>query len=729
MPEGGESAELNTVQVLSGSTFMLSDPRGDVMEGSLAGMFFEDTRFLSRFLLTLNGQRMSLLSSGTTEYDHAAFFLVNPDMDGISNRSMSIYRHRIISDGMSEILQVISHIGRAVDVEVRVSCWADFADLFEIKRQGFTKLGRLETAHDAERNLVFRYEHEGFRATSRIHASMPTVGPVDGPTVSAAPPRVDDDDLVFDVHLEPRAVWKTLLSLSVTSGSRELSAPPEIDHAATMTFEQWKKGNPELQEWERNVPEIDAEMDLVNSVYNASKDDLAALRLHADVEGNDFSLPAAGLPWFMAIFGRDTLVTSYQSLMVGPGLARGALYALAGLQGKEVNEFRDEEPGKILHEIRFGELTVLGEMPHRPYYGTADATPLWLVLLSEYWRFTGDDVPVKELRPNAERALQWIDRYGDRDGDGYIEYKTRSNRGLRNQGWKDSWNSVCFVDGRVAGGPQDIDWSEYPVVAMCEFQGYAYDAKVRAAELAEKVWGDPQMGHRLRSEAAVLYDRFNQDFWTDARGGYYVEALVGEPGSKEKADAMTSNMGHLLWSGIVPPERVRNLVEHLFSGGMFSGWGIRTMSTEERAYNPVMYHNGTVWPHDNSLICAGFHRYGLRTQVNGIVVPMFEAAKYTNFRLPEVFAGYPSADSGFPVRYPTASSPQAWATGAPFLWLRLVLGLDVRDGELVLEPAVPAPFGKLSFHGLHALGRRWDVSAHGVDGDIREVEAPALPTL
>jgi glycogen debranching enzyme len=729
MPEGGESAELNTVQVLSGSTFMLSDPRGDVLGGSLAGLFFEDTRFLSRFLLTVNGERMSLLTSGTTEYDRAAFFLVNPDLDGLEGRSFSIYRLRSIADGMGEGLQIVSHVDRPIDIEVRLACGVDFADLFEVKRQTFTKMGRTETAHDGG-YLLYRYEHLGFRAASQISASEPTIGPPGSPgepTGSRA--RTEGDDLVFDVHLERRKGWKTRILVQMTSGTRELSPPEELDHAGTMFVQQWKLKSPELQAWEDAVPNIDAELDLVNSVYDRSIKDLAALRLHADVEGNEFSLPAAGLPWFMAIFGRDTLITSYQSLMVGPDLARGALYRLADLQGTEVNDFKDEEPGKILHEIRYGELTMLGEMPHRPYYGTSDATPLWLILLSEYWRFTGDDSAVKELRSNAERALEWIDRHGDRDGDGYIEYKTRSTRGLRNQGWKDSWNSVCFSDGRVAGGGQDIDWTDYPAVAMCEFQGYAYDAKMRIAELAEKVWGDPELAARLREEASSLFDRFNEDFWTDARGGYYIEALMGDPGSKEKADAMTSNMGHLLWSGIVPPQRASILVKHFFSDGMRSGWGFRTMSADEPAYNPVMYHNGTVWPHDNSLICAGLHRYGFRGQVNDVVLSMFQAAEYTEFRLPEVFAGYARADSGFPVRYPTASSPQAWATAAPFLWLRLVLGLDVKDGDLVVDPFVPPQFGTLKFKdpGIHALGRRWDVTATGMTAKVSEAEAPVGP--
>jgi glycogen debranching enzyme len=413
----------------------------------------------------------------------------------------------------------------------------------------------------------------------------------------------------------------------------------------------------------------------------------------------------------MAIFGRDTLITAYQSLLVGPELARGALFALAGLQGTEVNDFKDEEPGKILHEIRFGELTVLGEKPHRPYYGTADATPLFLVLLSEYWRLTGDAATVEALRENALRALAWIDEHGDRDGDGYVEYETRSSQGLENQGWKDSWNGVVFADGTLPGPP----------IAMCEVQGYVFDAKSRAAELAEEAWGDAELAESLRAQAGELRERFNEDFWVEERGGFYAVALDGE---KQRVDSLTSNVGHLLWSGIVAEERAEEIVARLFSPPMWTGWGIRTLSADDVAYNPIGYHIGTVWPHDNALIAAGLYRYGFREQANRIAAAMVEAAGYTDFRLPEVFAGYPRADSRVPVRYPTASSPQAWATSAPFLWLRLMLGIEVVDGELRADPVIPSKCGRVALRGVHALGRRVDV--HG-DGTIVDVGAAVAP--
>jgi glycogen debranching enzyme len=393
------------------------------------------------------------------------------------------------------------------------------------------------------------------------------------------------------------------------------------------------------------------------------------------------------------------------SLLVGPELARGALYALAGLQGKVVNDFKDEEPGKILHEIRFGELTVLGERPHRPYYGTADATPLFLVLFSEYWRLTGDMVTAIELRPNVMRALRWVDEHGDRDGDGYVEYDTRSEQGLGNQGWKDSWDGVLFGNGALPDRP----------IAMAEIQGYVYDAKMRIAEIADQAWSDQELAARLRVEAAALFERFNDDFWLEDRGGFYAMALDGD---KRPVDAMTSNMGHLLWSGIVPEDRARTVADQLFSESMWTGWGIRTMSTEDAGYNPISYHDGTVWPHDNCIVSAGLYRYGMREQANTVAMSLLEAAAFTEYRLPEVFAGYPRTDSRFPVRYPTASSPQAWATASPFLWLRIMLGIEPDGGKLTVSPDVPKRCGRLALKGVHAFGRRWDVTGEGQMGGL-----------
>jgi glycogen debranching enzyme len=689
------SGAYDSINVLQGSAFMLSDLAGDIHAGSTAGLFYEDTRYLNALVLTVNGRTPEILSAANADYNAAAFFLTNPELEGLRAESISIQRYRSVDEVADEVVLVQSHVNEEVTLTIRLACGTDFADLFEVKGMNVVKRGKLSTSHDPERGfLLFEYNHADFQAATRIHSSER--------------PEIDGDDFVFRVQLPPRGSWKTRIQVAFRPG--EAHQPLVFaDREASRVLRAWRE-NDYVQQWRTEAPRLETDWDLLKLVYDKSIVDLAALRLHATVEGNEFSLPAAGLPWFMAIFGRDTLITAYQSLLVGPELARGALFALAGLQGKEVNDFKDEEPGKILHEIRFGELTVLGEKPHRPYYGSADATPLFPILLSEYWRVTGDSVTVAALRDNALAALGWIDEHGDRDGDGYVEYDTRSSQGLDNQGWKDSWDGVVFADGTLPGRP----------IAMCEIQGYAFDAKLRLAELAERVWGEPELAATLRQQASALFDRFNEDFWIEERGGYYAVALDGK---KRRVDSLTSNVGHLLWSGIVPEDRARKVADQLFSPPMWTGWGVRTLSTDDVSYNPIGYHVGTVWPHDNSLIAAGLYRYGFREEANRIASAMVEAAGYTDFRLPEVFAGYPRADSRVPVRYPTASSPQAWATGAPFLWLRMLLGIEVVDGAVRSDPVVPPKCGETVMRGVHALGKRFDVSSDGTVDESETLQA------
>jgi glycogen debranching enzyme len=415
------------------------------------------------------------------------------------------------------------------------------------------------------------------------------------------------------------------------------------------------------------------------------------------------SLPAAGLPWFMALFGRDSLITSYQMLPFDQELAATTLRALADSQGTKEVELTEEEPGRILHELRFGELTHFHERPQAPYYGASDTTPLFLVLLDEYERWTGDVDLVRALEPNARAALDWIDNYGDQDGDGYIEYQRKTNLGLDNQCWKDSWNSILFHDGSLARTPR----------ATCEIQGYAYDAKVRCARLAREVWADPDLAVKLEDQAAELKRRFNQDFWIPDRK-FFALALDGE---KEKVDSLCSNIGHLLWSGIVDEDKAVELRDHLMGPKMFSGWGIRTMAEGEGGYNPIEYHNGTVWPHDCSIIAAGLARYGFRKEAADVIAGIFESSLAFGYRLPEVFAGYERVKTRFPVQYPTSCLPQAWAAGAPMLGIRTLLGLEPKGDVLTSasDPVLPRWMGTLSVDGIPGRWERTNVVAKGDD--------------
>jgi glycogen debranching enzyme len=414
------------------------------------------------------------------------------------------------------------------------------------------------------------------------------------------------------------------------------------------------------------------------------------------------------MPWFMTVFGRDTLITCLQTLLFGPELARNALEVLATLQATEDDPSIDAEPGKIVHEVRHGRAA---ENWFARYYGTVDATPLYLILFSELWRWTGDVTTAQEFREPALRALEWIDRYGDRDGDGFVEFEKRAPHGLDVQSWKDSEDSQRFHDGRIAKG----------AIAPCEVQGYVYDAKRRLVEIARDVWRDRDLAERLTREADDLKRRFDDAFWCDDRGGFYALALDGE---KRRVDSVCSNMGHLLWSGIVPPERVDPVVDHLMGEGLWSGWGIRTMSEDDAAYSPLSYHNGTVWPHDNSLIALGLVQYERWPEAQRIVQRILAAARHFDFQLPEVFAGLRRSETPFPIAYPTAARPQAWAAGTPVLLLQVLLGLQPDAQRHRLESLAPDELphwtGSIRLSGVRAFETTWDVRVQ--DGRV-EVSA------
>jgi glycogen debranching enzyme len=668
---------------------MYSDGAGDVPLGSIGGLLVNDTRLISRWELTLNGQRPILLRSKATTYYSAAFFLTNQPHLRLPANSLDVRRLRVVGrNGLHERIRLQSFAREQAHLELRLRVGADFADFIEIRGSEVRdRSAQVTRSHAADGSrLSFGYRNAEFAIETTVHVKPPAS-------------RTDGDDLVWDIVLSRNNRFDIDLHIPITLG------PMDIPSVHIRSEDSEARNDPTGQ-WHAERPHLQCDLQLLVQVMDKSADDLLALRARALIDGQEITLPAAGSPWFQTLFGRDTLITAYQTVGGNPHLARGALISLAKLQGRRCNDFTDEEPGKILHEYRSGEFTQLGIRPYNPYFGTADATQLWLILLSEYWRWTCDNDLVQKLRGNALAALEWIDRYGDRDGDGYVEYGTRSPQGLGNQGWRDSWDGVQFADGTIPVLP----------IATCELQGYTYDAKLRLAELADGPLADQALAARLRSEAMLLSERFNEDFWIDERGGYYA---VGLDGDKHQIDSMTSNMGHLLWSGIVPPERAPILAQHLMSDAMFSGWGIRTLSTDDDGYNPIGYHTGTVWPHDNSLIMQGLTQYGHRTEANRVAMAILEAAGAFAFRLPEVFAGYPRTDGSFPVPYPTPCSPQAWASGAPLQLLAAMLGLDARDNHLTISPALPEELGRVLITRLHAFGQRWTVEAVGSTGHVR----------
>ncbi|HEY8235815.1 MAG TPA: glycogen debranching N-terminal domain-containing protein, partial [Gaiellaceae bacterium] len=591
------------VKILDGNTFVVSDSRGDI-EASLTdptGLFSFDTRFLSEWVLTVNGQRLTPLSTDDLQYFETRFFLVPGTGTVYVDSKLSVIRRRAVGNGFREELQILNHDEKPVDLTVRIDAGSDFADLFEVK-DALKKKGTY-SARVTDGRLVLGYQRETFTRATDISAT--------------APARVDKKGLTFKTRIEPQGEWSTNLDVvTALIGSGERHERPTF---ARPRGRQNMETN--LKRWLDQAPTLECDWDSLRETYRRSLVDLAALRFSPPIMGYR-SLPAAGLPWFMTMFGRDSILTSLQALPFTPELAATTLRALGDWQGTVVDDFRDEDPGRILHEMRYGELPAFEERPHSPYYGSADATPLYVVLLDEYERWTGDRRLVRELEHEARAALNWIDEYADLMGNGYISYQRRNEKtGLENQCWKDSWDSISYRDGRLAGFPR----------ATCELQGYAYDAKIRAARLAREVWKDPEFASQLEKQAAELKRRFNRDFWIAERE-YFALALDSDG---KQVDALSSNIGHLLWSGIVEKPKAKAIARHLLGPRLFSGWGVRTLAEGEGRYNPIGYHVGTVWPFDNSFIAWGLRRYGFKEEAARIAAGILEAADFFDGRLPE----------------------------------------------------------------------------------------------
>ena len=678
--------------ILEGSTFCICDERGDIT-GDTHGLFADDTRFLSRLCLTVNGASPLMLSSGKVEYFSAAFFLRNPLAGGLPQDSLSIIRHRFVGDGMQDHVIVENNGIEPVVFELALELATDFADILSVKEHDFA-LGDPSRAEPLPVPVVPSYEEEH---NQFVLEERNGEGAARTQVILSQRGEIEEQRVVYRLELAPRESWELRLDI-LASIDGDTVAP----RTAERRFgDELTRVRESLAAWQLRVPQVRADWDQLDRSFFQSVSDLASLRMRG--AGRTGRMPAAGMPWFMTVFGRDTLITCLQTLLFGPELARTALEVLAELQARDDNADVDAEPGKIVHELRSGKAA---QKWFRTYYGTVDATPLYLVLLSEVWRWTDDAAFVRQLKEPAMAALRWIDEYGDRDGDGFVEYERRTPRGLENQSWKDSGDSQRFHDGSLARTP----------IAPVEVQGYVYDAKLRTAELAREVWRDRPLAERLEREAEELKRTFNERFWTDARGGYYVLALDGE---KRQVDSLCSNIGHLLWSGIVPKERVDAVVDQLMGQELWSGWGVRTMSSGDAGYNPLAYHNGTVWPHDNSLIAHGLGLHARWPEAQRIVRRMLSAGSYFGYQLPEVFAGLPREETPFPIAYPTAARPQAWAAGTPVLLLQVLLGLqpDRRRGQLITRAPeeLPSWAGRsLRLTGIRAFDRAWDVRVeHG----------------
>ncbi len=651
-----------TLAVKEGETFLYSDLEGNLDHGGDygLGLYSKDTRFLSHFRMTVSGRDPVLLSSSSERAYMSYVDLTNPDLyEGdvltVPQQTLNIRRIRAINGRLFERVRVKNYNAFAVAIDLEFVFGADFADIFEVRGMLQEQHAPPEDPAVVDGRVEFGVDGlDHVRRITRIaFGAQPDSLTTSGRLVTA----------IFRVHLGPYQTKLVGMTIEPVIGDVE---PPGADF--DVAVHELRRS---YEEWERESTQIVTDNELFNQLLDRSLRDLRAL--YTQTGGGN--ILAAGIPWYVTVFGRDALIASHQLLMVNPRPAREALELLAARQGTEVDDWRDEQPGKILHEVRQGELAGAGVVPHTPYFGSVDSTPWFVILYAQHLRWTGDVAFAERLLPAVESALKWIDRYGDLDGDGFVEYLSRSPRGIRNQGWKDSHDSMVHADGRIAEPP----------IALSEVQGYVYLAKTRMADVY-RVLGRIEDSHRLQDQADLLKLRFNEAFWMEDEK-YFAAALDAD---KRQIRTVMSNPGHGLYCDIVDEEKAVALAKRLLAPDMFSGWGIRTMSKAAAAYNPMSYHNGSVWPHDNALIAAGLKRYGFARSTNRVATALFDAAIQADYlRLPELFCGFTRRTPNRPVSYPVACSPQAWAAGSPFLMLQALLGISARAHENLLTVNKP----------------------------------------
>src|SRR5262252_9465404 len=673
------------ISIHQGQTVLITEENGQINWPSDKGLYFFDTRVVSSWTIYANGEPWELLNGGATTPYASRTYLTNraiPTADGvIPPRTLGLVVSRLISEGMHEDLDITNNSMRRVDFQLELAMRCDFADIFEVKSNNIVRRGHIATTWSQTRQQL----RTSYRNGDFVRAVMMAQ--------SHGRPKAtySNGRLNFQIVLDPGQAWHCCLLYTLEDGERIQRPPNEC------ASKHHQKHAETLSDWLRTVLKIRCSNEEFYRLYRQALEDMAALRLPIFGTDHKVFLPAAGLPWFVAPFGRDSLIVSLQNLLIYPDFARGSLDILGSLQATAEDDYRDAEPGKIPHEIRYGELAYYKLIPHTPYYGTADATPLYLITLHAAWRATGDKALLERHVTTAEDCLSWIDHYGDRDGDGFQEYQTKSPVGYDNMGWKDSGDSVVYPDGSLVRGPK----------ALCELQGYVYDAWLRMSEVFDEL-GKSGRAQELRTKAAGLFKRFNEAFW-DEELGFYAFALDGD---KKKVLTVASNPGHCLWSGIVPPERAGMVVRRLMAPDMWSGWGIRTLSTFHPAFNPYNYQTGSVWPHDNATIALGFKRYGFGAEAARIARDISGAASHFLFnQLPELYTAPERDETNFPVQYLGANIPQAWAAGSVFTLMQAMLGFmpDAPRGKLCVDPLLPEWLPDLTVSDLRVGKQRFDI--------------------
>ncbi len=686
--------------------FFLTKPDGSLPleEKHGFGLYYHDCRYLDGYQVQIADADPIVLVSNADDGFAAVLELTNPEVtvgegERIQLNEIGIKWQRILDAGKSSLYEVFTFQNfsqRKITFPFTLTYHAGFEDVFAIR--GLVPIQPGERRNPVWQDGILFFEYAG---ADGLYRSLSVC-------FSLSPQKTEATSARFQFTLEPDEVKELSVSLIVTESTDE-KVKPRIEWPGLSGIKEYFKQASE--DWLQGWTEVHSNSTSLNHVLDRSLRDLRMLRIRLEKE--DYF--AAGVPWFVALFGRDSLITALQTLGFHQALAADTLRLLAKFQGREINEWRDEQPGKILHELRIGELAHLGMIPHNPYYGSVDATPLFLILLARHASWAGDLTLFHELREHIERALIWIDRYSDSDGDGFADYRSMAASGLVNQGWKDSDNAIANRDGSLAEPP----------IALVEVQGYIYRAKTDLADLFEQA-GETDRAIQLREEARKLKERFNESFWLEDLG-MYAMALQAH---HQPVAVMSSNPGHALWTGIADRDKAEKTSKRLMAEDMFTGWGIRTLSALEKAYNPTAYHLGSVWPHDNSIIAAGFKQYGFDEYADQIFAGLSEASlHFESDRLPELFCGFPYQDYNVPVRYPVACHPQAWAAGSiPYL-VTVFLGLQPEGFEhrlRIVRPILPKDVDRIQIRGLKVGNASVDINFERVSGGQTTVNVIAL---
>jgi glycogen debranching enzyme len=707
------------ITISQGRTFMVTDQRGEIKPESDTGIYAIDTRFISFYHLYINRQPWKLVNSSQLSFYAARWYLTNPKISTeggeFAENTIGLTIDRIVEEGIHEDFYVLNYTGKKISFVLELALRSDFADLFEVKSRRFIQRGRMQTTWDEqERRLRTSYTNQDFHRAVTYEVTNTDV-----------PVGFANGRIFYEIELNPGEQWHACGDILLEHGQH--IKKPVTGHRTPHQYEEPLNELDELQaQWLNSRPNLQTPNDHVYRMYRQAIEDMGALRIYDLDVSNQEWVPAAGVPWFVTLFGRDSLIVSFQNMSVSTGFAYGALKRLAEYQATMRDDYRDAQPGRILHEIRFGELAHFHLIPHTPYYGTADATILYLLVLSETYRWTDDVSLLEQYRKVAEACLDWIDHFGDLDGDGFQEYRTYSSLGYENIGWKDAGDSVVYADGSQVKQPK----------GLCELQGYVYDAKVRMAEVFQ-VLGDGPRAQALLQQAETLKRNFNATFWMEDEGCF----AYGLDSHKQLITPVTSNAGHCLWSGISDQEKAERTARRLLQEDMWSGWGIRTITSKNPAYNPFSYHLGSVWPHDNGIIATGFKRYGLHNEANQVIRGIFDAARrFEAYRLPEIFAGLRrKGKTDFPALYPPgANIPQAWASGSVFQMLQTILGLraDAPHKRLYVNPTLPEWLSELQIQQLRVGScsftlhfwregnrSRWEVNSMTLDQGVAQEDS------